>query len=174
MGGRNGIGKGRVARETDEDKLEEVYVPSYLKRSLLKVELAEFLPGAVRVIKERIGEVQNLKDPIAQERSVCALLARKYRLESSFLASINAGAVTKRELSLKECQKIREVVEQIKRGESPNAEISEDTSGDRGGAVLCAQPAPSDGVLPEWDPGEERPGGNADDSPDSGGGDDCL
>lgn len=64
--------------------------------------------GAVKVCTERVGETVNLEGE-EQERSVCALLAKKYRLEHATLASL-AGSMMSRPLTREECELIRRVV----------------------------------------------------------------
>lgn len=106
----------RIDLETTEDAsdLDSVYIPSYQKKLVLTAMMSELSHGAVKILKERIGELANLPNPEQQARSVAAILAKKYRMEDGRLGGFCA-LMRKREFTLKECQLIGKIVEDLRK-----------------------------------------------------------
>lgn len=71
--------------------------------------------GPVRILTHRVGEVANLADPVANQRSKAAILAKKYFEQSQKLRNIY-NASQKRELKPEEVATVFAIWENLKNG----------------------------------------------------------
>lgn len=160
-------------------KTKEEIVAEEMRGTIKHAEMC----SEVRILTHRIGEVQNLADPVLQRRSCAALLAKKYAREHFRLGQIYS-ALKKRELTDGECADVERILGEwglaACRGERPVGDGEQDgpNSGLRADQVRGAAPG-GDEAAPDRDPVEEdlehaglhdAPGGDVPDDPfpDSG------
>lgn len=108
-----GLGHNAVMAEITLHQSSGYY--SSAERFLLKFQQEmdrKLKSGAVRIATERRGELANLKDPLAQARSIAAIFVKKYRFVSHPI-SVYYAAIRKRELTPDECSEIISCVSRL-------------------------------------------------------------
>ena len=86
-------------------KTKEEIVAEEMRGTIKHAEMC----SEVRILTHRIGEVQNLADPVLQRRSCAALLAKKYAREHFRLGQIYS-ALKRRELTDAECADVERIL----------------------------------------------------------------